>query len=97
MPAELGSGLGGVGGLVEEQHFGEVVAEAVPGFFVGAGDGPRGANSDGGGLGQFSHGGVQAVADDVVATGASASSARRKNTAMSATWTWTSAVVRCRA
>jgi hypothetical protein len=46
MPSELGSGFGGVGALVEQEDFGEVVAQAVPGLIVGAGDRSRRAGCD---------------------------------------------------
>src|SRR5487761_197451 len=49
-PAGVGPGLGRVGGLVEQQDFGEVVAEARPGLFVGSRDRSRGADGDSGRL-----------------------------------------------
>jgi hypothetical protein len=38
-PPELGASLGRVGRLIEQQDFGEVVAQARPGLVVGTGDG----------------------------------------------------------
>ena len=37
MPIELGASPGGVGALIEQEHLGEVVAQARPGLVVGAG------------------------------------------------------------
>ena len=53
LPAEFGSGLGGVGALVEQEDFGEGVAQAAPGLRVRAGDGSWRASGDSGRLGQF--------------------------------------------
>ena len=61
LPAELGAGPGRVGALVEEEDFGEVIAEACPGLRVGAGDRARGAVRDGRRLGEFGDGGVLSV------------------------------------
>ena len=69
MPVELGSSLGRVGALIEQEDLGEVVAQARPGLIVGAGDRSRSAGRDGGRLGQLGNGRVQSIADDVVAAG----------------------------
>lgn len=45
MPAELGPGPGRVGALVEQQDFGEVVAQAGPCLIVGTWDRPRDMNA----------------------------------------------------
>src|SRR6185503_12753668 len=45
-PIEVGSRLGRVGALVEQEDFGEIVAEARPGLSVGAGDRPGSAGGD---------------------------------------------------
>jgi hypothetical protein len=37
-PTEVGSSLGGIGALVEQKDFGEVVAQACPSLVIGAGD-----------------------------------------------------------
>ena len=51
MPAELGSSFGGVGALVEQKDFGEIVAQACPRLIVGAGDRSGRADCDSGRLG----------------------------------------------
>jgi hypothetical protein len=38
MPAELGSSLGRVGALIEQEDFGEIVAQACPSLILGTGD-----------------------------------------------------------
>ena len=43
MPIELGASPGGVGALIEQEHLGEVVAQARPGLLGGAGDRARSA------------------------------------------------------
>src|SRR5258708_22381411 len=53
LPAEFGPGPGGVGALVEQQDFGEVVAEAGPGLLIGPGGCSWGAGGDRGRLGEF--------------------------------------------
>ena len=68
-PIELGSSPGCFGALVEQEHFGEVVAQARPSLLVGARDRPRSAGCDGGRLGQLRNGRVQSIADDVVTAG----------------------------
>ena len=68
-PIEFGSSSGRIGPLIEQEHFGEVVAQAGPGLIVGARDGPRSAGRDGGRLGQLRNGRVQSIADDVVTAG----------------------------
>ena len=55
-PAELGSSLGGVGALIEEEDLGEIVAQACSGLIVGPGDRPWGANGNRGRLGQLGDG-----------------------------------------
>ena len=45
-PAEVGPGLGRVGGLVEQQDLGEVVAQACPRLIIGTGDRSRSADRD---------------------------------------------------
>ena len=67
-PAELGAGPGRVGALIEQQDFGEVVAQARPSLLVGTGNRSRSAGGDGGRLGELGNGRVESVADDVVAT-----------------------------
>ena len=67
MPTELGSSLGRVGALVEQEDLGEVVAEACPGLIVGAGDRSGSAGRDRGRLGELGDGRVHSIADDVVA------------------------------
>src|SRR6266702_1548233 len=69
MPAELGPGPGRVGALVEQQDLGEVVAQAGSGLVIGPGDRSWRAGGDRGRLGQFGHGRVHSVADDVAAAG----------------------------
>ena len=66
-PVELGPSPGRVGALIEQQDFGEVVAQARPSLLVGTRDRSRSAGRDGGRLGQLGNGRVQSVADDVVA------------------------------
>src|SRR5215204_1722314 len=69
LPIELGACPRRVGALVQQKHLGEVVAQARPRLGVGAGDGSRRADRDGGRLGQLGDGRVRCVADQVVAAG----------------------------
>jgi|tagenome__1003787_1003787.scaffolds.fasta_scaffold20585489_2 hypothetical protein len=68
-PAELISSPGGGCGLIEQEDFGEVVAQACPGLVIGARHGPGGAGSESGRLGQLGDCRIQSVADDVAAMG----------------------------
>src|SRR4051812_2774940 len=61
-PVELGSRSIGADALIEQEDFGEVVAQARPSLVVGAGDGAWSADRDGGGLGQFGNRRVESVA-----------------------------------
>src|SRR5689334_165635 len=67
MPAEFRPGPGPVGALIEQQHLGEVVAQAGPGLIVGTGVRSGGTDGGRGCLRQLGHGGVHPVADDVAA------------------------------
>src|SRR6202012_5879372 len=69
LPAELRAGPAGAGALVEEQDFGEVVAQAGAGLVLGARARSWGAGRRGGRGGQLGDGLVRVVADDVVAAG----------------------------
>src|SRR4051794_6088129 len=62
-PIELASGPGGAGALIEQEDFGEVVAQACPRLVVGAGDRSWGAGGDRGRLGQLAGGRVRSIAD----------------------------------
>src|SRR3954454_16823551 len=67
VPIELGASPGRVYALIEQENLSEVVAEACSSLVVRSADRSRCAGGGGGGLGQFGHGGVQSIADDVVA------------------------------
>lgn len=49
-PAELGSGLGSVDALIEQEDFGEIVAQACPSLILGTGDRSGSVGCDGGRL-----------------------------------------------
>ena len=66
-PIEVGSRLGRVGALVEQEDFGEIVAEACPGLIVGAGDRPGRAGRDRRRLGELGNRRVLSIADHEVA------------------------------
>src|SRR4051794_37815332 len=66
-PVELGLRPSGAAALIEQEDFGEVVAQARPSLIAGARDGAWSADRDGGRLGQLGNRRVESVADDVAA------------------------------
>jgi len=66
-PTELASRLGRIGALVEQEDFGEIVAEACPGLIVGARDRPGSAGRYRRRLRELGNGRVLSITDDVVA------------------------------
>ncbi len=65
LPVELEAGPGCPGALVEKEHVGEVLTKTRSGLVVGARDGARCADHDGGGLGEFGDRRLEPVADHV--------------------------------
>src|SRR6478609_6916552 len=66
-PIELVLSPLGRGALIQQQHLGEVIAQACASLVIGAWDGSRSADRNGGCLGELGHGRVQSIGDDVAA------------------------------
>src|SRR5690242_6517709 len=66
-PIELGSSLSRIGGLIEQQDLGEIVAQACAGLLIGTWDCSRGADCRRSGIGQRGDRPVQSIPDDVAA------------------------------
>ena len=56
LPSEFRASIGRAGALIEQEGFGEVVAEAGPRLAVGSGERPRGADGGSGRLHEFGDG-----------------------------------------
>jgi hypothetical protein len=56
IPAELGSSLGRVNVLIEQEDLGEIVAQACPSLIIGTGDRSWSAGCDRGRLGELGNG-----------------------------------------
>src|SRR6478672_6265257 len=67
-PIELVPNLGGRGVLIEQQDFGEVVAQACASLLIGAGDGSWSTDCNGGRLSELGHSRVQSIGDDIAAS-----------------------------